>query len=722
MLTQSHAMRDPDWDCAETHTVSQRCSRYRDECCLSMTSDVAPTESQRRSQRALLPGTVLEDRYEILRVAGRGGMSTVYAARDRRFGQVERLCAVKEMFDVDPDTRVRALRLVNFERESALLAMLSHPAIPRIYDYFIYGGLVYLVLEFIDGQDLERYLTSRGAPCSEDQIVRWGLEIADVLQTLHDQKPDPIIFRDLKPSNIMLRTSGQLVLIDFGIARTIQGRQRGTMIGTEGYAPPEQYRGIVDARGDIYALGATLHHLATNSDPRIETPFTFHERPIQKLNPEISDALSAVIMKTLAYNPVDRYQSVDNLREDLLQVQRMSTVEAYRMGEAAQARAAGPASTHVNPAVLEVDELKSEEAVLKRSRDVRQAAPKKRAARRRRDVLPDIGDRLAWATATGDEVRGSAVFDGHSFEIGSYDGHLYSIAALDGAVRWKFRTGRGVVTRPAVYHDNVIFGSEDHSVYSVNRITCAMGWSFRTGMAVRSSPVVVGDHVVLGSDDGWIYCLRAGTGELVWRHRTWGPVRSSPAAADLSVVVGSDDTNLYNLAVDSGDVLWRASCGGSIQSAPTVSGDRVLATSRGGFVSSMSLATGDRVWYHEVQSPVLASPRVTGDTVVFGAVDGMAIGLALDDGALRWSAQVANQITATALLAGDRGYVGTIDGDCVCFNVTTGDVVWRHSVGAGIVSTAAYGNGVLVVGSIDGHVYGLTLTDDEITAFEEGAR
>jgi serine/threonine protein kinase len=104
-----------------------------------------------RSQRTIAPGTVLEDRYEIQRIAGRGGMSTVYVARDLRFSQVERLCAIKEMYDVDPDARVRALRLVNFERESALLATLSHPAIPRIYDYFSRGGLVYLVLEFIDG-------------------------------------------------------------------------------------------------------------------------------------------------------------------------------------------------------------------------------------------------------------------------------------------------------------------------------------------------------------------------------------------------------------------------------------------------------------------------------------------------------------------------------------------------------------------------------------------
>ncbi|MDQ3547394.1 MAG: serine/threonine protein kinase, partial [Chloroflexota bacterium] len=291
-------------------------------------STVGKTES-RRSQRTLAPGTVLEDRYEIQRVAGRGGMSTVYVSRDLRFGQVERLCAIKEMFDVDPDARVRALRLVNFERESALLATLSHPAIPRIYDYFSRNGLVYLVLEYIDGEDLERVLADQKMPFREEQVLRWAIEICDVLGMLHDEKPDPIIFRDLKPSNIMLRTSGQIVLIDFGIARTIQGRQRGTMIGTEGYAPPEQYRGIADARGDIYALGATLHHMATNADPRLETPFTFSERPIRSLNPDISEELAAVIMKMIAYNPADRYQSVHHLRADLEIVQQRQAAATF---------------------------------------------------------------------------------------------------------------------------------------------------------------------------------------------------------------------------------------------------------------------------------------------------------------------------------------------------------------------------------------------------------
>lgn len=676
------------------------------------------TAGARRSQRTLATGTVLENRYEIQRVAGRGGMSTVYAARDLRFGQVERICAIKEMFDVDPDPRVRALRLVNFERESALLATLSHPAIPRIYDYFSHNGLVYLVLEFIDGYDLERHLASRKTPFGEEQIIKWALEIADVMRVLHEQKPDPIIFRDLKPSNIMLRTSGQVVLIDFGIARTIQGRQRGTMIGTEGYAPPEQYRGIADARGDIYAFGATLHHLATNCDPRLETPFTFHERPIRSLNDAISEELSAVIMKMVAYNPGDRYQSIVDLRADLEAVQRQFTIATYGGGVAASA--AATATTPIVTPDLPVHPLTvalgSEPATLERK-----VAVKKRAGRRRREDVDQLAERLLWATSTGDEVRGSASFDGSTFYIGSYDHYLYAVSPVDGSVRWRFRTGRGVVSRPAVHDGTIVFGSEDHSLYVVDSTRGTVRWSHRTGMPVRSSPAVADGKVVVGSDDGWVYALDLADGAVLWRQRTWGPIRSSPVIVGNQVIVGCDDNYLYALNGSTGRVNWRVACGGPVQSAPEIAGDRVLVSSRAGLVSAFNLNDGERYWQYDAKAPVLSTPRVAERVVVVGVADGALLGLALEDGSLRWTSRFANQITATALLCGRVGYVGTVDGDCVCFSVATGEVLWRHQVGGGIVSTPAYGNGVLVVGSTDGRICGLALTDSEVRALEKGS-
>lgn len=164
-------------------------------------------------------GTVLQGRYRIHSRLGAGGMSTVYRARDLRFAGVGRPCAIKEMYDLGGDERTRQFRLSTFQREAALLATLSHPAIPRIYDFFEHHGSVYLVLELIQGQDLETLLSQRGAPFLESDILTWGLELCDVLAFLHGHQPEPIIFRDLKPSNVMIRSDGHVVLIDFGIAR-----------------------------------------------------------------------------------------------------------------------------------------------------------------------------------------------------------------------------------------------------------------------------------------------------------------------------------------------------------------------------------------------------------------------------------------------------------------------------------------------------------------------
>ncbi len=258
-------------------------------------------------------GAILQGRYEILKVLGLGGMGAVYQARDLRFTGVVRLCALKEMTSTTPDPQVRRLAIQNFEREANILASLNHPSIPKVYDYFSEGIRSYLVLDYIQGIDLETLLDNAEQMLPPDQVVDWAIQICDVLSYLHGQDP-PIVFRDMKPSNVIMRPPDDIVLIDFGIARVFEAGQRGTMIGTEGYCPPEQYRGIASPHGDIYALGATLHHLLTRRDPRREPPFTFHEEPPRLLNPAVPEQLDAVVMKALEYDPEDRFASAEEMK------------------------------------------------------------------------------------------------------------------------------------------------------------------------------------------------------------------------------------------------------------------------------------------------------------------------------------------------------------------------------------------------------------------------
>src|SRR5438067_5747542 len=227
------------------------------------------------STRFLTFDRLLKQRYRLLKELGRGGFGAVYKAEDTQFGN--RLVAVKEMSLSGPNSRQEVDEAVkNFEREALLLAGLRHQNLPRIYDHFLDGGHWYLVMDYIEGETLKERLARSGGRLPIEETMRIGIQLCTVLDYLHTRQP-PIIFRDLKPSNVIRTPEGHLYLIDFGIARHFKpGQARDTMIlGSPGYASPEQYgRAQTTPQADIYSLGAMLHQLLTGSDPA-QTPFSF---------------------------------------------------------------------------------------------------------------------------------------------------------------------------------------------------------------------------------------------------------------------------------------------------------------------------------------------------------------------------------------------------------------------------------------------------------------
>jgi serine/threonine protein kinase/predicted TPR repeat methyltransferase len=266
------------------------------------------------SRRRLAPGTELSDhRYRIERLVASGGMGAVYRAIDTRFN---RPCAVKEMLDEFSDEKDRAQAVEWFSREATLLLDLNHPCIPRVRDFFIERGRHYLVMDFIDGSTLAEVLEKEGnvlgiqgvRGVTEVRARTWARQLCDVLNYLHRQTP-PIIFRDLKPSNIMVTGRDEIRLIDFGIARSFQSQGKATIIMTLGYAPPEQLHGQPEPRSDIYSLGATLYRLLTAHDAANNKPSIFAFPPLRSLRPDISPGFEQVIMKALAYAPDQRWQS-----------------------------------------------------------------------------------------------------------------------------------------------------------------------------------------------------------------------------------------------------------------------------------------------------------------------------------------------------------------------------------------------------------------------------
>ncbi|HLH75549.1 MAG TPA: serine/threonine-protein kinase [Candidatus Binataceae bacterium] len=261
----------------------------------------------------LATGTLLQNRYLIERLIGGGGMGVVYLAHDQRLAN--RPCALKEMVDhfIDPQQRREASEY--FAREADTLAQLRHPAIPAITDRFDHANRHYLVMEYVEGRNLEEELAVAGRPLAESLVVDIARQLCEVLAYLHGFVP-PIVYRDMKPSNVMLTPKGRVMLIDFGIARLFKPASKGTMIGTLGFAPPEQYQGQVDPRSDIYSLGATLHFILTARDPEKYPPFSFP--PVRSLRPTTSVNLAGAVDRALSYDAEKRPATIGEFRDMML--------------------------------------------------------------------------------------------------------------------------------------------------------------------------------------------------------------------------------------------------------------------------------------------------------------------------------------------------------------------------------------------------------------------
>lgn len=259
--------------------------------------------------------TLLKQRYLILRVVGRGGMGAVYMAQDMQLG--DRLVAVKEIGQANESNQSMQEAIANFKNEAHLLAGLQHPNLPSIHDYFAEAERWYLVMSFIEGETLEDYLQqAQGQKLSLAETLRLGLTLCDVLNYLHTHQP-PIIFRDLKPSNIMRSADEHLYLIDFGIARHFKpGQAKDTAsYGSMGYAPPEQYgKAQTTERADIYSLGVTLYECLSGYDP---TQSPFNLPPLQDLVPTLPKQLVALITQMLEMNESRRPANVKVVEQTL---------------------------------------------------------------------------------------------------------------------------------------------------------------------------------------------------------------------------------------------------------------------------------------------------------------------------------------------------------------------------------------------------------------------
>jgi outer membrane protein assembly factor BamB/tRNA A-37 threonylcarbamoyl transferase component Bud32 len=584
-----------------------------------------------------------------------GGMGSVYRARDLHFPNVVKLVAVKEMINTAPDPLVRQTIVQNFEREANMLATLNHPSIPRIYDYFTQDDRSYLVLEFVHGKDLETVIGDANGFLSEEQVISWAIQLCDVLTYLHAHKPDPIIFRDMKPSNVMINQNGDVVLVDFGIAKTFQSGQKGTMIGTEGYSPPEQYRGEATPLADIYSLGAALHHAITRRDPRLEPPFSFAERPVRRINSSVSIEFESVINTALQYNPADRFPNPGAMKDALMNV----------------ARKTGMLSKIVS-------------------------------------TLPvsSGGIKPLWSFKCEDEIRGTPIVHQGMLLIGCYDNNLYALNAADGQFQWKYAADGGIVTRPIVYENNVIFGSEDQRLHVVGVRAGKVVWTYGANGKIYSSPRISEGHIFFGSDDQDLHAVNIDSGRAIWKFSTDAPIHSTPVIANDLILFGNESGGFY--AIDfRGQVKWHFQSKRAITSSPANHGRAVYFSSVDGYLYSLDAGNGWVIWKFRLGKGSVSSPAVVDDYVFVGAADGFIYCVDARNAKEIWRFHTENQVSSSPVIYKDSIYCGSVDGNMYCLEYRTGRLRWKFEAQAAITGSPVVFDDIVYFGSIDHHVYAL---------------
>jgi serine/threonine protein kinase len=602
----------------------------------------------------LSSGTVLVDRYQIQDVIGIGGMGSVYRARDMHFPNVIKLVAVKEMINQAPDPLIRETIVRNFEREANILVTLNHPSIPKIYDFFSIDNRSYLVEEFINGRDLEAVLKSTLEPIKEDQVIIWSIQICDVLEYLHTHKPEPIIFRDIKPSNVMINQANNVILVDFGIAKMFKTGQKGTMIGTEGYSPPEQYRGEATLQTDIYALGATMHHLLTHRDPRLEAPFSFADRPIHQINPAVSNELETIVNTALEYNPANRFVSSTDMKVALLTL-------AKRTGALPRV-----ASSSLTLAEQEVKPL--------------------------------------WSFECEDEIRGTPTVEAGQLYIGALDNNLYALDATRGQFLWKYATKGGIVTKPFVSEGNLFFGSEDNKLYVLQARTGKYQWEYRTDGPVRCSPKIAEGHVFFGSDDGNLYAINMSSYQKSWTIRTEGAIRSSPFLTKDLIYFGCE-SNEFVCSDYRGTIKWRYMTKRPVTSSPTVSDGIVYFSALDSNFYALDAKSGWVIWRFRMGKGSVSSPALAENGIVFGSADSYLYNVDKSSSREIWRYKCDHQVSGSPLIYKDSVYCGTASGCFYCIDYKTGRARWKFNTGGSITGSATAINDVIYVGSTDHKIY-----------------
>lgn len=611
----------------------------------------------------LQSAVVLENRYVIDRLIKSGGMGSVYRAFDQK---LETMIALKELLPPSGSQEDHIQAHEWFNREAKLLARLDHPSLPRVFDYFITGDRYYLVMTFIEGEDLEARLKREGRPgLPEDDVIGWACQVLKVLEYLHSHHP-PIVYRDIKPSNIMLHRDGRVILVDFGIARSVSPDTdlSGTAVGTDGYAPPEQLRGMAEPRSDLYALGAAMHHLLTG-----EPPIPFLLKPLKSIDDSFSSHIDHVVSQALKEYPEDRFRSASEM---------LKALSDY------SASVQSSASMHYAAAVP--------------------ISPKKR-----------------FAFSTAGEVLSSPVILRDRLYFGSRDRYIYCLDASYGEVIWKYETKGAVTSSPALMENSLYIGSCDQHLYCLDAVTGELKWKFPARNSVESSPVVYGSRVYAGSSDESLHCIDINSGEQLWEFKTGGSVMASPAVHRGKVYIGSFDQHFHCIDAESGALIWRIDHKYIITSKACISQERLYVTDGGNRINSFSLQDGLLIWRFDTGISWISvwldsSPVISGGRLYFGSYDRYFYCMDSQNSRIIWKYRTGGKITTSPCIAGPYIFFGSDDRRIYCLHAKDGTKIWDYETLNAVRSSPAVSGGRVYFGSNDNMLYCIDMGKSALTA------
>ena len=511
----------------------------------------------------LVPATLLKQRYRVISQIGKGGFGAVYKAEDIELGN--RIVAVKEMSQrgLSPQELIEATEA--FKREALLLANLMHPNLPRIYEHFSEAGHWYLVMDFIEGETLEAYLGRKGGRLPVEEVLDIGMQLCTVLDYLHTRQP-PVIFRDLKPSNIIRTSTRHLYLIDFGIARHFKmGQAKDTIaFGSPGYAAPEQYgKAQTTPRSDIYSLGAALHQMLSSDDPS-EKPFRF--APLQRSGLTIPIRLERLVMQMVEMDEDKRPSSIAGIKEEL---QRIAT--GVLGGQMASTSFAQTTSSPPSPPMYARMAPIGNVFCIHRGHS---------GSVQTISWSPD-GTRIASAGNDGsvqvwDAHAGDTLFtcQGHTGRIRSVawspGGRFIASASEDRTVQiWNATTGRRMLTYQGHSHNvvSVTWSPDAKYIASASIDMTVQVWHAATGQVYLTYPEHsdVVDTVAWSPDGQYIASAGYDTTVQVWHAKTGRKVYIYDGHAALVHTVAWSPDSQYIASGGSYDVeVWNAITGASM--------------------------------------------------------------------------------------------------------------------------------------------------------------